>query len=233
MTRRAPLEAGDLAPSFVLPAADREGTVAIEDYRGQSALLIGFYRGLACPFCRRQIAQLSAAQEKLRAESVECVAVVVASVERARWYCRYHPARVTVAADADAETHLLYGVPRFEVLPDDGPTKAVWPHSVTLERLTSLRLNPGGLLSEPVAPHEAVDILARRDGYQLTPEDLKTWEAHITQLVGLFLIDEQGVVRWRYLEAINDLGDVGLFPSEHELLTAARSLARPIGKNLE
>lgn len=33
-TRPAPLKPGDRAPDFTLPAADREGTVSLADYRG-------------------------------------------------------------------------------------------------------------------------------------------------------------------------------------------------------
>ncbi|MBI3030108.1 MAG: hypothetical protein HYY64_11400 [Candidatus Rokubacteria bacterium] len=41
-----PLEPGDPAPSFALPAADREGTVSLADYRGRSPLLVALFRGL-------------------------------------------------------------------------------------------------------------------------------------------------------------------------------------------
>ncbi len=54
-TRRAPLKPGDRAPDFALPAADREGTVSLVDYRGRTPLLLGLFRGTYCPFCRRAI----------------------------------------------------------------------------------------------------------------------------------------------------------------------------------
>jgi peroxiredoxin len=31
------------------------GEVSLADYRGKRAVLLGFFRGLHCPFCRRQI----------------------------------------------------------------------------------------------------------------------------------------------------------------------------------
>jgi hypothetical protein len=66
--------------------------------------------------------------------------------------------------------------------------------------------------------------LNRAEGFQPTPEDMQTMEQHWNQLDGLFLIDQEGVVRWRYLEAVNDPSDLGSFPSEQEMLAAVRAL---------
>ena len=59
MDQRLPLQTGDPVPAFTLPAANREGMVSLADLRGKP-FLIGFYRGLHCPFCRRQVVQLGA-----------------------------------------------------------------------------------------------------------------------------------------------------------------------------
>ena len=40
------LQPGDRAPSFTLPAVNREGVVSLDDYRGKSPVLMGFFRGL-------------------------------------------------------------------------------------------------------------------------------------------------------------------------------------------
>jgi hypothetical protein len=37
--RRTPLQAGDRAPEFTLPAVDREAVVSLADYRGRTPLL--------------------------------------------------------------------------------------------------------------------------------------------------------------------------------------------------
>ena len=50
-----PLGEGDPAPDFALPAVNRDGQITLDDYRGRSPVLIGLFRGLHCPFCRRQI----------------------------------------------------------------------------------------------------------------------------------------------------------------------------------
>jgi hypothetical protein len=41
-----PLTRGDPAPSFSLDAANRDGKVSLEDYRGRSSLLLGLFRAL-------------------------------------------------------------------------------------------------------------------------------------------------------------------------------------------
>ena len=55
---RPPIQPGEDAPQFALPAVNRDGMVSLDDFRGKSALFIGLYRGLHCPFCRRQIVLL-------------------------------------------------------------------------------------------------------------------------------------------------------------------------------
>src|SRR5262245_61415317 len=92
-----PLRPGDPAPRFTLPAVTREGTVSLDDFRGRPFLL-GLFRGLHCPFCRRQVVQLAATRERLETLGVETVAVVNTLPERARLYFGYRPARVLLAA---------------------------------------------------------------------------------------------------------------------------------------
>lgn len=43
---RPPLRPGEPAADFSLPAANREGPVSLADYGGQSAVLVGLFRGL-------------------------------------------------------------------------------------------------------------------------------------------------------------------------------------------
>jgi peroxiredoxin len=44
--RRPPVQPGEPAPDFTLPAANREGSVSLADYRGKSPVLLALYRGL-------------------------------------------------------------------------------------------------------------------------------------------------------------------------------------------
>jgi peroxiredoxin len=73
--QRCPLQPGEASPAFTLPAANREGMVSLADLRGRP-FLVGFYRGLHCPFCRRQVVQLGAAQPALLAAGIETLTSV-------------------------------------------------------------------------------------------------------------------------------------------------------------
>ena len=44
--RRPPVQPGEPAPDFTLPAANREGFMSLADYRGRSPVLLALYRGL-------------------------------------------------------------------------------------------------------------------------------------------------------------------------------------------
>lgn len=206
-----PARPGDTAPDFSLPAVNQPGTVSLADFRAKTGVLLGLFRGLHCPFCRRQIFQLSGIQETLGGLGIQTVAVVNTPRERAELYFRYHPTRLVLLADPEARTHQAFGVPC--VVPD--------------EAFAAVRINPTGELPEPMHPMEANTVLNAKDGFTLTTVDEEIFAAHGTQLAGHFLIDRDGIVRWTSIEAEQGAGDVARFPSATELLAAARSLPRP------
>jgi len=69
-TRRVPLQPGDDAPTFALPAVNRDGVIGLEDFRGKAPVLVVLMRGLHCPFCRRHVVQLGITRDKLEREGV-------------------------------------------------------------------------------------------------------------------------------------------------------------------
>jgi peroxiredoxin len=207
-----PVRPGDRAPAFTLAAANRDGTVSLGDYQPKRAVLLGLFRGLHCPFCRRQVFQLGAVQPALAALGVETVAVMNTQPERARLYFRYHPTPVVVLADPEARTHRAFAVPSFEV--DETVAAA----------LAEARINPAGELSRPLAPLEANAVLNTLDGFELTEADQAIVQANPAQLTGHFLIDRNGIVRWATLEAEEGLSGIGKFPTPADLLGAARAL---------
>lgn len=225
-TSSRPLQPGDPAPSFVLPAVNREGTVALEDYRGKSPVLVGLFRGLHCPFCRRQVAQLGLTREKLTDEGVETLAIVNTQAERARQYFQYRPTRVLLAADPDVRTHQAFGLPKMGIVPDDtSPSELQWPQRTTMAILLATRVNPKGLLPEPMNPFAAGDFLNKQEGFQRTEVDQQDIAAHWTQLTGFFLIDRDGTIRWSHVEAPNRPDELINSPSDDEILGAAQALA--------
>jgi len=211
---RPPVRPGEPAPDFALPAADGEATVALADYRGRRPVLLAFFRGLFCPFCRRTIAQFALMRDRLRHAGVEPVGVVATSPANARLYFRHRPTRLTLAADAELSTHRAYGLPRPPVTAE------------LLQAIETVPINPAGVLPAPLPVVAAGAALARLDGYEPTETDRRDEARQFVQLVGEFLIDREGIVRWHHIECAREgLAGLGVFPSEAELLDAARGLA--------
>jgi peroxiredoxin len=218
----APLRPGDPAPSFALPAVNREGQVSLDDYRGRHPVLVGLFRGLHCPFCRRQLVQLGTTQDKLKALGVETMAVVNTPQSRARLYFNYRPARVLLGADPEASTHRAFGLPAPVIVEDDSATS--WPRNATMGQLLAMKMNPTGELPEPQHPFAAMEVLNKKDGFEMTEVDGQIAHAHGTQMTGHFLIDRDGIIRWEHIECAERLEDLSKFPSEEEILRAAREV---------
>src|SRR3984893_7833105 len=145
------LRPGDPAPDFSLPAVNREGQISLDDYRGRSPVLVALFRGLHCPFCRRQLVQLGTTQDKLKALGVETMAVVNTPLERARLYFKYRPARVLLAADPEAATHRAFRVPAGSVIENE--SEASWAQGkATMGQRLGARINPTGEPAEPQNP---------------------------------------------------------------------------------
>ena len=205
---------GRPAPDFTLPAVHRDGEISLADYRGKSHLLLADFIGLYCPFCRRNIAQLGAATEKLRGVGVETLGVVATELENARLYFKYRPARIAIAADPDLVTHRAFGLPRRYVTDE------------LMQDYASLPVNPTGEAPEPIPMAKLGPLLDHLDGYQRNDADRRDIERQWPQLKGQFLIDRDGIVRWANIELPTDgVAEVGRFPSDDELLAAAHMLA--------
>jgi peroxiredoxin len=223
--QRLPLQPGEPASEFVLPAANRAGAVSLADLRGR-AFLIGFYRGLHCPFCRRQVVQLGAVQPVLSAAGIETLAVINTPVERARLYFRYRPTPVTLLSDPDCLTHRAYGVPHAMFLPEGSQDKPEWPYRTTLEQFGAARINPTGELPAPTQPMEANFVLNAMDGFQMEAADEAILASHPTQLVGHFLVDAAGIVRWVQIEAPDSPDGISTFPTAEQLIAAAKQFGQ-------
>jgi hypothetical protein len=166
--------------------------------------------------------QLATTQDKLKAVGVETVAVVNTPLERARLYFKYRPARVLLAADPEAETHRAFRVPAGVIVEDESATS--WPESVTMGQLLAVQMNPTGELPAPQNPFAAMEILNKKDGFEPTEIDHQIATAHGTQMTGHFLIDRDGIIRWLQIEAGERIGDLSKFPSDDEIVAAARKL---------
>ena len=207
--RGRPLETGAPAPDFTLTMMDTGRPVSLADYRGKSPLLLGLYRGLYCPFCRRAVAKLGLAGDRLRALGIETLAVIGTTLDNARLYYRYHPTRLAIAVDPALVTHRAYGLPTVE---------AAW------EVVGAMRVNPSGELPDALPFWEGTKALGRLDGFKPTDTDKDDGKRTWNQSVGEFLIDRDGVVRWLHAEGASAAGYCAKFPTEEELVSAAQAL---------
>jgi peroxiredoxin len=210
----SPASPGAPAPEFALPAIDGSGTISLQDYRGKSPLFLALFIGLWCPFCRRAIAEMAGTEPALKEQGVETLCVVATPPENARLYFKYRPTRLRLAADPGLTTHRAYGVPKPEPTPE------------LMTALETTRINPDGILPEPLPIMQAAAAITKLDGYAGNETDEADMQRQWPQLKGQFLIDRDGVVRWANVECGTEgMAGIGKFPSRHEILAAVRSLA--------
>jgi peroxiredoxin len=195
------LKPGDPAPSIVLDAATRDGRIAIDDFRGRKPLLIGLFRGLHCPFCRRHLAAQAEIDRTLRERGVECLAVVSTPADRARLFFRYHPMPdLLAAADPERAAHRAFGLRNIDL----GTVQKGWERAVAIG---------------------ATIALNTWDGYRLADADKQMIHEASGQLFGQFLIDRDGIIRWAFAEAPEEGRAVMSRPAPAELIEAATRLA--------
>jgi thiol-disulfide isomerase/thioredoxin len=192
--------------------------VAVDDYRGRTPVLIGIFRGLHCPYCRRHIAAMAELEPALREKGVDVLTVVNTPIERARLYFRYRPMpNVLAAADPERASHRAFGLPILEFTQDESD----WPRKVAMNQMMSMKINITGELPEPLDPFAAMAALNKMDGYEITDADQQIMAAGSGQLVGEFLLDREGIIRWCFTEVPE--GGKNLFgaPTPQDLMSAA------------
>ncbi len=221
--QKRPLQPGDAVPDFTLPAVNREGSVSLHDLRGRP-FLIGFFRGLHCPFCRRQVVQLASVQPALKAAGVETIAVVNTPIERARLYYRHRPTTAMLLSDPDCATHRAFGVPHITFQAAGSSEPPEWPYRASEAAFMAARVNPTGELDEPLQPIETNAVLNAKQGFEMEPADHAILETHFAQLAGHFLVDADGRVAWAQIEAADGPNSIGTFPTPAELIAAADRL---------
>ena len=160
--------------------------------------------------------------EKLRSLGVETLAVTEDRLDPIRRYFRLRPPRVRLATDMERSVHRAYGCP---MPPFTGEYKQLW---------ATTRINPTGEAPEPMLVEDVQNWLKKHHRFGEIPEDQavndqfppRDFKIH----AGHFLIDQAGVVRWVQIETpIDDVSRYGQFPTDEELLAAARESlgARP------
>lgn len=218
-----PLQPGDRAPNLVLDAITQEGKIALDDFRGQKPVLVGLFRGLHCAFCRRHIAAQARLDPELRERGVESLTVVNTPIERARLYFRYHPMpNLLAASDPERASHRAFGLPNLEFTQNE----TNWPYKVSMAAAKDMRVDIPGELTGPMDPFAASEILDRKDPYEVTEADEQMIATGHGQLVGQFLLDRQGIVRWSFTEVPEGGRYMFGAPNPKELMSAVSQVAQ-------
>jgi peroxiredoxin len=205
----------------VLDAISHEGKISLREFRGRSPVLIGMFRGLHCPFCRRQIAAFGRLDEALRERGVESIAVVNTPVERARLYFRFHPLpNMMAASDPERVSHRAFGLPNVVFTENETD----WPHKMGMDVASKMRIDLPGELPGPMIPDAAAELLNKKDGYTKTEADLRMEATGHGQLIGQFLLDRDGVVRWTFTEADGMGENMFRHPNSEDVISAASAV---------
>jgi peroxiredoxin len=217
-----PLQPGDRAPNIVLDAITRDGKIALDDFRGHSPVLVGLFRGLHCPFCRRHLAAQAQLDAALREKGVESLAVVNTPIERARLYFRYHPfPNLIAASDPERTSHRAFGLPTLEFTESESD----WPRKISMNAVMGMRISLPAELPEPMNPIAASELLNNKDDYEMTEADQRMMATGHGQLFGQFLLDREGIVRWQFTEVPEGGRYMFGAPTSQELLSAAAQVA--------
>jgi peroxiredoxin len=99
---------GTLAPSFRLPSGQGP-EIGLEDYRARSHALVWFTKGIACPFCRRQMVQMGKLYPRLRELGAEVLLVAPTRPEQARLYMRRFPVPYPYLCDPGYQVRRAWG----------------------------------------------------------------------------------------------------------------------------
>jgi len=218
-----PLQPGDRAPNVVLDAITQEGKIALDDFRGQKPVLVGLFRGLHCAFCRRHIAAQARLDPELRERGVGSLTVVNTPIERARLYFRYHPMpNLLAASDPERASHRAFGLPNLEFTENE----TNWPYQVSMASVMDMRVDIPGELPGPMNPMAAGEILDKKDHYEMTDADQQMMATGHGQLVGQFLLDRQGIVRWSFTEVPEGGRYMFGAPNPQELMSAVSQVAQ-------
>ena len=125
---------------------------------------------------------------------------------------------VPLAADPDLVTHRAYGVPQPALTPD------------ILEAVASRHVDLARELRIPATDLTGIkSALCERDSFEPVAAeqiDRRDWsERHGGQMIGQFLVDREGIVRWVNIEGAKEgLASLEKFPTDEEFLLAARKL---------
>jgi peroxiredoxin len=157
---------GHAAPEFRLPTA-QGGELGPQDFRGKRRVVLWFSKGLFCPFCRRNMAQLGMRYEEIRALDAEILQVTHNTADEARIYFKSYPIKFPYLCDAERVAHDRYAV-------------------------ALVGKNVGGMLASTAAA--AADFVLRGERTPLPVPFVKRYSGN-DAAQAVFILDRDGIVR--------------------------------------
>ncbi len=100
------------------------------------------------------------------------------------------------ASDPQRTSHRAFGLPNLEFTENE----TAWPHKVGMDIARAMRVNVPGEMPEPMDPFAGSEYLNKRDGYEVMDADRQMMATGHGQLIGQFLLDRDGIVRWTFTE---------------------------------
>ena len=183
------------APDFPLDVANGPALVLSELWR-EHHLLLWFSRGLACPFCRRQIVQFGEIQDDLKKSNVAVVQITSTELQTARAMLQFFPVPWPYACDPEGKIVAAY---------DLHTAKGLFAGLAGefAEQLNTWRI----MTQHPAEPHPEVLPAVAAAGPILTREG------------GMVLIDRSGQVRLTF-----PTGNLSPLPANDPILQAVRQV---------
>jgi peroxiredoxin len=105
----ADVEIGQRAPSFRLPSGQGP-EIGPDDFRGRQHLVVWFTKGMACAFCRTQMSLLARSYPRITGLGAEILEVTPTPPVRAQFYARNFRIPFPYLCDPDYRVHAEWGV---------------------------------------------------------------------------------------------------------------------------
>ena len=94
-----------------------------------------------------------------------------------------------------------------------------------MDEVMAIRIYLPGELPEPMDVMAMDEFLNKKEGYEITEADRQMMASGQGQLVGQFLIDREGIVRWNFTEVLEPGLNTFKAPNPEELVLAASEVA--------
>jgi peroxiredoxin len=196
----AGVDIGQRAPSFRLASGQGPET-GPDDYRGRANLIVWFTKGMACAFCRSQMSLLARGYPRIKALGAEILQVTPTPPDRARFYASNFRIPFPYLCDPDYRVHREWGL-------DVRSHNLAW-YAKALYGASKLPHPPPAEVGNPKPTLGEFPKLFHDSD------------------MGLFMLDRDGIVRYRMSGAYISERGVRELPAMEEILRQLEHCANP------